>query len=74
MIKEERFYGKENGWVVSGAIDRLIYEKTSFEGEEVKFADIEDYKCTSVWSVVNPNFCATAKSLLSCLAKLFLYV
>ena len=55
VIKEERFYGKENGWVISGAIDRLIYETAKFEGEEVKFADIEDYKCTSVWSVVNPK-------------------
>ena len=42
-IKERRFYGGYNGWVVSGQID--LYE--------INPAILSDYKVTSVWSVIN---------------------
>ena len=53
VIKEKRFFGKCKGWVISGAIDRLIVSEAEFETEKIMFADIEDYKCTSVWAAIN---------------------
>lgn len=44
-IVEERLFCKVNGWVLSGAIDQQIVDRA--------FAEIVDYKVTSVWSVIH---------------------
>ena len=55
-IKEKRFYGKCNEWKISGAIDRVILKNlTGYENETIEIAEIEDYKCTSVWSIIYPK-------------------
>ncbi|ANS04611.1 hypothetical protein [uncultured Mediterranean phage] len=55
-IKEKRFFGESEGWKISGAIDRVILRNiTAYENETIEIADIEDYKCTSVWSIIYPK-------------------
>ena len=55
-IKEKRFYGECEGWKISGAIDRVILKNiTAYENDVIEIADIEDYKCTSVWSIIFPK-------------------
>ena len=45
-IIEERLYAEVDNWVISGAIDLQRHEEDGTVG-------ILDYKCTSVWSVLN---------------------
>jgi hypothetical protein len=64
VLNEQRFYGKCNGWKISGAIDRLEYETetngAAWEGDQVilsvKKATIYDYKCVSVWQIFKNSY------------------
>ncbi len=45
-IMEQRLYAEVDNWVISGAIDVQRHESDGSVG-------VLDYKCTSVWSVIN---------------------
>jgi hypothetical protein len=44
VVLEERLFAEVNGWVLSGAVDHQVVDRTNIQ--------ITDYKVTSVWSVI----------------------
>ena len=63
-ILEKRFFGKCNGWTVSGAIDKLKVITELVEGKweadqqllPIKKATIYDYKCVSTWQIFKNTY------------------
>ncbi len=47
-LHEIRLFAQSNGWAISGQVDRL-----ATAGQDPKARIIEDYKTTSVWSVID---------------------
>jgi hypothetical protein len=53
-ITEQRFFATVDGWTFSGAVDVQVLDIDESTGR-VNGVDMQDYKMTSVWSVLNPK-------------------